>query len=97
MPDLNPYGYGTASIDCLMQLSGEPVFVLEDTEIRLYAGDWLIVNGVPNSRHSAAEMLVRVVVRPADSDLPHHPPGRVPVWCRRSLVGPAGGITQPGV
>jgi mannose-6-phosphate isomerase-like protein (cupin superfamily) len=59
VPDPNPFGYGTvkgtsalhttASIDCLMQLSGESVFVLEDTEIRLRPGDWLIVNGVPHS------------------------------------------------
>src|SRR6266567_3198690 len=57
VPDPNPFGYGTvkgasalhatASADCLMQLSGESVFVLEDTEIRLQPGDWLIVNGVP--------------------------------------------------
>jgi quercetin dioxygenase-like cupin family protein len=32
-----------------MQISGESVFVLEDTEIRLRPGDWLIVNGVPHS------------------------------------------------
>jgi hypothetical protein len=59
VPDPNPYGYGTvkgtsalhttASIDCLMQLSGESVFVLEDAEIRLRPSDWLIVNGVPHS------------------------------------------------
>ena len=57
LPDPNPFGYGTvkgasalhatASADCLMQVSGESVFVLEDTEIRLRSGDWLIVNGVP--------------------------------------------------
>jgi mannose-6-phosphate isomerase-like protein (cupin superfamily) len=59
VPDPNPFGYGTvkgasalhatASADCLMQLAGESVFVLEDTEIRLRPGDWLIVNGVPHS------------------------------------------------
>jgi len=59
LPDPNPFGYGTAkgasalhataSADCLMQISGESVFVLEDTEIRLQPGDWLIVNGVPHS------------------------------------------------
>jgi hypothetical protein len=59
VPDPNPFGYGTvkgasalhttASMDCLMQISGESVFVLEDTEIRLQPGDWLIVNGVPHS------------------------------------------------
>ena len=36
----------TASIDCLMQLSGEAVFVLEDAEVRLAPGDWVVVNGV---------------------------------------------------
>jgi hypothetical protein len=57
VPDPNPFGYGTvrgalhttASMDCLMQISGESVFVLEETEIRLQPGDWLIVNGVPHS------------------------------------------------
>ena len=60
VPDPNPaasYGtvpgftglHATASIDCLMQLSGEAVFVLEDAEVRLAPGDWLIVNGVTHS------------------------------------------------
>jgi hypothetical protein len=59
VPDPNPFGYGTvsgasalhatASMDCMMQISGESVFVLEDTEIRLQPGDWLVVNGVPHS------------------------------------------------
>jgi mannose-6-phosphate isomerase-like protein (cupin superfamily) len=38
--------HATASMDCLMQISGESVLVLEDREVRLRAGDWLIVNGV---------------------------------------------------
>jgi mannose-6-phosphate isomerase-like protein (cupin superfamily) len=73
IPDPNPYGYGTAkgasalhttaSIDCLMQVSGESVFVLEDTEIRLHPGDWLIVNGVPHScRNDLDETAVLVGV-----------------------------------
>ncbi len=41
--------HATASVDCLMQLSGESVFVLEDAEVRLTPGDWLIVNGVMHS------------------------------------------------
>lgn len=75
VPDPNPYGYGTvkgasalhttASIDCLMQVSGEAVFVLENTEIRLRPGDWLIVNGVPHScRNDLSEpaVLIGIVV-----------------------------------
>ena len=75
VPDPNPFGYGTvkgasalhatASADCLMQISGESVFVLEDTEIRLQPGDWLIVNGVPHScRNDLDEpaVLVGVVI-----------------------------------
>ena len=75
VPDPNPFGYGTAkgasalhataSADCLMQVSGESVFVLEDTEIRLRPGDWLIVNGVPHScRNDLDEpaVLVGVVI-----------------------------------
>jgi hypothetical protein len=75
VPDPNPYGYGTvkgasalhttASIDCLMQVSGEAVFVLENTEIRLRPGEWLIVNGVPHScRNDLNEpaVLVGVVI-----------------------------------
>ena len=55
----------TASADCLMQVSGESVFVLEDEEIRLTPGDWLIVNGVPHScRNDLDEvaLLVGVVI-----------------------------------
>ena len=75
LPDPNPFGYGTASgasalhttasMDCLMQVSGESVFVLEDTEIRLHPGDWLIMNGVPHScRNDLGEpaVLVGVVI-----------------------------------
>jgi mannose-6-phosphate isomerase-like protein (cupin superfamily) len=75
VPDPNPFGYGTvkgasalhatASADCLMQVSGESVFVLEDTEIRLRPRDWLIVNGVPHScRNDLDEpaVLVGVVI-----------------------------------
>jgi hypothetical protein len=75
VPDPNPFGYGTAkgasalhataSADCLMQVSGESVFVLEDTEIRLRPSDWLIVNGVPHScRNDLDEpaVLVGVVI-----------------------------------
>ncbi|MEU0502193.1 hypothetical protein [Nocardia sp. NPDC005998] len=73
--DPNPYGYGvakgastlhtTASIDCLMQISGESVFVLEDTDIRLQPGDWLIVNGVPHScrnDHDEPAVLAGIVI-----------------------------------
>ncbi|MFX0580441.1 hypothetical protein [Nocardia nepalensis] len=38
--------HATASVDCLMQLTGESVCLLEDTEIRLAPGDWLVLNGV---------------------------------------------------
>lgn len=75
LPDPNPFGYGTASgasalhatasMDCMMQVSGESVFVLEDTEIRLQPGDWLIMNGVPHScRNDLSEpaLLVGVVI-----------------------------------
>jgi mannose-6-phosphate isomerase-like protein (cupin superfamily) len=41
--------HATASVDCLMQVSGESVLVLEDSEVRLRAGDWLVVNGVMHS------------------------------------------------
>lgn len=34
------------SVDCMMQVSGESVFVLEESEVRLGPGDWLISNGV---------------------------------------------------
>ncbi|NNH72286.1 hypothetical protein HLB23_20890 [Nocardia uniformis] len=38
--------HATASMDCMMQVSGESVCVLEDAEIRLRPGDWLVLNGV---------------------------------------------------
>ncbi|WP_433195274.1 hypothetical protein ACQP1G_40880 [Nocardia sp. CA-107356] len=44
-PDFTGF-HATASMDCLMQLAGESVCVLEDNEIRLAPGDWLILNGV---------------------------------------------------
>jgi hypothetical protein len=81
--DPNPFGYGmvkgasalhaTASMDCLMQVSGESVFVLEDTEIRLQPGDWLIVNGVPHScRNDLDEpaVLVGVVIGARHDGIP---------------------------
>jgi naringenin degradation protein FdeH len=57
VPDPNPPGtYGTlpgftgmhatASVDCMLQLSGETVLVLEDAEVRLAPGDWVVLNGV---------------------------------------------------
>jgi hypothetical protein len=52
-------------MDCMMQVSGESVFVLEDTEIRLGPGDWLIMNGVPHScRNDLGEpaVLVGIVI-----------------------------------
>lgn len=87
VPDPNPFGYGTvkgasalhatASADCLMQLSGESVFVLEDTEIRLRPGDWLIVNGVPHScRNDLDEpaVLVGVVIGARHGGVPLRTP-----------------------
>jgi hypothetical protein len=41
--------HATASVDCLLQISGESVFELEDCEVRLHAGDWLVVNGAMHS------------------------------------------------
>ncbi|MFH9426494.1 hypothetical protein [Streptomyces sp. NPDC017529] len=41
--------HATASADCVMQLSGESIFLLEDSEVRLRAGDWLVINGVTHS------------------------------------------------
>jgi mannose-6-phosphate isomerase-like protein (cupin superfamily) len=81
--DPNPFGYGmvkgasalhaTASMDCLMQVSGESVFVLEDTEIRLQPGDWLIVNGVPHSCRNDLDrpaVLVGVVIGARHDGIP---------------------------
>jgi hypothetical protein len=33
----------------MTQVSGESVFVLEDTEVRLTAADWVVVNGVTHA------------------------------------------------
>jgi mannose-6-phosphate isomerase-like protein (cupin superfamily) len=87
VPDPNPFGYGTvkgasalhatASADCLMQISGESVFVLEDTEIRLRPGDWLIVNGVPHScRNDRDEpaVLVGIVIGARHDGVPLRTP-----------------------
>jgi mannose-6-phosphate isomerase-like protein (cupin superfamily) len=41
--------HATPSVDCIMQVSGESVFVMEDTDVHLRAGDWLISNGVTHS------------------------------------------------
>jgi hypothetical protein len=41
--------HATPSVDCLMQIAGESVLVLEDTQVRLTPGDWVIVNGVMHS------------------------------------------------
>ncbi|WP_167477840.1 cupin domain-containing protein [Nocardia arthritidis] len=41
--------HATATVDCVLQLSGESVFILEDNEIRLKPGDWLVINGVVHS------------------------------------------------
>jgi hypothetical protein len=65
--------HATASIDCLMQLSGEAVFVLEDAEVRLAAGDWLVVNGVTHSwRNDSDEpaVLVGVVIGAEHKGIP---------------------------
>lgn len=87
VPDPNPFGYGTvkgasalhatASADCLMQLTGESVFVLEDTEILLRPGDWLIVNGVPHSCRNDLDVpavLVGVVIGARHDGVPLRTP-----------------------
>ena len=48
--------HATASMDCLMQVSGESVWVLDETEVRLRPGDWIILNGVA---HTAATTATR--------------------------------------
>jgi mannose-6-phosphate isomerase-like protein (cupin superfamily) len=81
VPDPNPPGsYGTppgftgmhatASVDCMLQLSGEAVLVLEDTEVRLTAGDWVVINGVVHAwRNDGDEPAVLVgVIAGADHD-----------------------------
>jgi naringenin degradation protein FdeH len=84
VPDPNPPGiYGTlpgftgmhatASVDCMLQLSGEAVLVLEDAEVRLAPGDWVVVNGITHSwRNDGDEpaVLVAVVVGAHHSGAP---------------------------
>lgn len=41
--------HASATVDCVMQLSGESVFILEDNEVHLRPGDWLVINGVVHS------------------------------------------------
>ncbi|MBF6329383.1 cupin domain-containing protein [Nocardia transvalensis] len=41
--------HASATVDCVLQLSGESVFVLEDNEVHLKPGDWLVINGVVHS------------------------------------------------
>lgn len=41
--------HATASTDCVMQISGESILLLEGSEVRLHAGDWLVINGVTHS------------------------------------------------
>lgn len=53
--------HATASMDCLMQISGESVLVLEDREVRLQAGDWLVVNGVMHSWRNDLDQPSRMV------------------------------------
>jgi hypothetical protein len=53
--------HATASMDCLMQISGESVLVLEDCEVRLRAGDWLVVNGVMHSWRNDLDQPARMV------------------------------------
>ncbi|MFI6040851.1 cupin domain-containing protein [Nocardia sp. NPDC051321] len=55
--------HASATVDCVMQLSGESVFVLEDNEVRLNPGDWLVINGVVHSwRNDGDEPSVLVAV-----------------------------------
>lgn len=53
--------HATASVDCLMQISGESTLVLEDRQICLRPGDWLIVNGVVHSWRNDLEEPARMV------------------------------------
>jgi mannose-6-phosphate isomerase-like protein (cupin superfamily) len=74
VPDPNPPGchgtlpgftgmHATASVDCMLQLSGASVLVLDDTEVRLDPGDWVVVNGVTHSwRNDGDEPAVLVAV-----------------------------------
>jgi quercetin dioxygenase-like cupin family protein len=38
--------HDTPTFDCIFQLSGESVLVLDDSETKLHPGDWLVCNGV---------------------------------------------------
>jgi hypothetical protein len=67
-------------MDCMMQISGESVFLLEDTEIRLRPGAWLIMNGVPHSSRndlSDPAVLVGVVIGARHDGVPLRTPGPV--------------------
>ncbi|MEV6769013.1 cupin domain-containing protein [Nocardia sp. NPDC051030] len=55
--------HASATVDCVMQLSGESVFLLEDNEIHLKPGDWLVINGVVHSwRNDGDEPAVLIAV-----------------------------------
>lgn len=72
VPDPNPPGshgttpgftgmHATASVDCVLQLSGESVCVLDDAVVRLARGDWLVLNGVTHAwRNDGDEAAVLV-------------------------------------
>lgn len=65
--------HATASVDCLMQLSGESVFLLEDAEVRLRPGDWLVINGVVHSWRNDGEepsVIIGVVVGAEHDGIP---------------------------
>jgi hypothetical protein len=83
LPAPNPPGCGTARgtsalhatafVDCLLQVSGESVFVLERDEIRLQPGDWLIMNGVAHSCRNDLDvpaLLVGVVIGAIHDGIP---------------------------
>jgi hypothetical protein len=53
--------HATGSVDCLMQISGESVLILEDREVRLRVGDWLVVNGVMHSWRNDLDQPARMV------------------------------------
>lgn len=55
--------HATPTVDCVMQVSGESVLVLEDTEVHLKPGDWLVINGVVHAwRNDGDEPAVLVGV-----------------------------------
>ncbi|WP_433664034.1 cupin domain-containing protein [Nocardia sp. CA-128927] len=41
--------HASATVDCVLQLSGETVLILEDNEVHLKPGDSLVLNGVVHS------------------------------------------------